>query len=168
LFVEFPIADSSNYRVVFDVLQNGFHPWQHARFGVEMTATALAVGLIIALVNRDSGRRTGLIVAVLGVTIGTLAAIGIPLKLYFEFISIRSATADGRYTTVLGRVSQFVPGDGHRAETFVVAGHHYSYRSAWTTLVFHQDSANGGPIRDNLAVRIRDFRGDIVRLEIDP
>ena len=67
-----------------------------------------------------------------------------------------------------GTVTKFVPApiSGHADETFVVAGHGFSYSDYEIMPGFHTTVSHGGPIRAGAYVRVFYVKKTIVRLEI--
>ena len=87
-----------------------------------------------------------------------------------EYMRHRQALESGDFVVVEGVVEHFVPAppEGHKNEEFDVGGRHYSYSDYVVVPAFHQTRSHGGPINEGLQVRIADFGGHILRLEVSP
>ncbi len=80
------------------------------------------------------------------------------------------AAQDSTTPVVVGRVENFTPApaEGHRDETFTVAGVRFAYSDYVITGGFNQSQSHGGPLRDGLLVRIHYLppSNTIVKLEV--
>jgi hypothetical protein len=81
---------------------------------------------------------------------------------------LADAERSGAATSVEGVVINFVPGEPHKRERFCVEDSCFEYSEYIPTGGFNQTSANGGPIRPGLHVRLLHVGGAIVRLEVRP
>jgi hypothetical protein len=66
---------------------------------------------------------------------------------------------------VEGKVTDFVPGGNHKVESFSVQGHRFVYDSN-DSPDFNDTAAKGGPIHEDLYVRITYSGRQILRLEV--
>ncbi|GGI82568.1 hypothetical protein [Shewanella gelidii] len=71
---------------------------------------------------------------------------------------------NGRFQVIEGRVTDFQT-DTHK-ESFFVAGAFFEYEQFLIAPFFHTVSAEGGPIKEGLKVRLSHVEGKIVKLEI--
>ena len=87
---------------------------------------------------------------------------------YSLYARLHDAVDRKEYRVVEGRVTEFVPMpyQGHANESFVVSGHRFSYSDYDLTKGFNWTQSHGGPIRENLQVRITYVDDSIVKLEI--
>ena len=78
------------------------------------------------------------------------------------------STKAGRCEVVEGRVENFhpMPAEGHDTERFTVRGIEFNYSDFIVSTGFNNTASHGGPIQENLPVRICHKNGQILRLEI--
>ncbi|QDH35915.1 hypothetical protein [Porphyrobacter sp. YT40] len=83
-------------------------------------------------------------------------------------LAASEALKEGNCETVEGRVENFhpMPREGHDTERFEVAGKSFSYSDYIMSSGFNNSASHGGPIREDLQVRICHQSGVILRLEI--
>ena len=95
-------------------------------------------------------------------------SVALLIRSRWEYDHLRKALARGQFQVVEGRVTDFVPehADGHPREAFRVGNAFFNYSSSDITSAFHKTAAKGGPIRQNLVVRIAANNGSILRLEV--
>jgi hypothetical protein len=139
-----------------------------------------ALGVVILLAGRARWRSakaadaTGLVSAlvtpgiiVFAGAVMTLLCLVIPATVW-GFLSVRLLT--GRYTRVQGTVAAFIPGDGHRPESWSVTSngrtYHYAYNPSEPTGGYDRLASPSGPLGDGAEVRIADVGGRIARLEV--
>lgn len=158
-----------HYRLVYSVADAGYQAW--AFVGVGTLILAVMIGFLIHDTRQQA---SGFRVAVRRVYLLGMIVFAVSLLLIGggatrdEYVRNRRALESGAYEVVTGTVEHFVPApeEGHKDESFDVAGHHYSYSDYVVTPSFHQSRSHGGPIREGLAVRIADHDGQILRLEV--
>jgi hypothetical protein len=157
-----------SYDTVFDVLDAGYRQWTFPAFGLIL----VAIGAAWAASGRSrapeaAGRlkRRGPYVFLVFACVWTGVAF---LSTYTEYRRMCQALETGRFVTVEGPVTGFVPmpATGRSMESFEVDGHRYRYSDFVVTAGFNNTQSHGGPIRDGLYVRIADVDGKIARLEI--
>jgi hypothetical protein len=159
-------VDSTTFIPIFDLIHEGFRPATYLQNIIWVALTVLGVAVVTRLTSMRSVKRWSTLAA-LAVGGGLLGVFVLNLCIrYMEFARLRNAVRNGRYSVVVGDVTDFRSGDTHRPETFVVDGHSYSYSSSWSSVAFNRDSASGGPIRQGLRLRITDVGGAIVKLEV--
>jgi hypothetical protein len=153
-----------DYVVVFEVsASNPENIWFPA---IGLVFVAIGVGLVVYRERFREGAARILPFAFLGfallwTTVATVAMLSASLGL-------ASALRQGRCNVVEGLVTQFdpMPYQGHKLESFVVAGQRFEYSDYVLSSGFHQTASHGGPIRSGLRVRIHHVGNDIARLEI--
>lgn len=164
-------TDSVHYRLVYDAARAGYTDWSFPAVGL-ILLTVFLLGIVREKRQTDGGRRLGTLYATVAfITVWILVSLA---ATYGTYASIRSALNSGRFVTVEGTVTNFVPSDSgdHREEQWDVdtdgAVHHYHYVPSRLTPGFRRTQGHGGPIRAGLRVRIADVNGWIARLEIAP
>lgn len=95
----------------------------------------------------------------------TVIASGVTIS---RSLAASQALEEGNCETVEGRVENFhpMPKEGHDTERFEVAGKSFSYSDYIMSSGFNNTASHGGPIREDLQVRICHQSGVILRLEI--
>ncbi len=161
-----------NYEVVFDIAQAGYQQWTFPAFGL------IFVGISsLLLVSRSwrfkafrNGRseraaKWGILMMTGFAVFWTLAAF---LGTYSEYRQLRRAAETGKYESVEGIVTNFVPmpHEGHRDEKFCVKNTCFSYSDYSGRAGFNHTSSHGGPIKEGLPVRIHHINGVIIQLEV--
>ena len=83
-------------------------------------------------------------------------------------LAASEAVNEGNCETIEGRVENFhpMPKEGHDTERFEVAGMSFSYSDYIMSSGFNNSASHGGPIRQDLQVRICHQSGVILRLAI--
>src|SRR5262249_37900900 len=157
-----------DYVTAFDVIAIGYKEWTFPASGL----LPVAIGSVLVAWRRSHP------IAVRGwwrrafpyvfLVFGGLWTVSTFVGTYADYRNIRRALETGRFLTVEGPVTKFVPMpfEGHALESFEVSGHRYSYSDYIVTAGFNNTRSHGGPIREGLKVRIADVDGQIARLEI--
>ena len=169
----FTFPDSVQFRAVYDV-----------RHSFPDTALAAFIPLIFVVIGfvlyrqRSAVARFGgssLHVSLFGIAamlIGGAGALFLLVGTILPDIGLRIALAGGRYQVHEGTVSDFVPGDGHRPETWILrtpdSSFSYSYSPPILEPGYNKIAPEGGYIRNGLHVRLWDVGGNIARLEVAP
>jgi hypothetical protein len=150
-----------SFETVFDVSREGFRAW----WSLVPFVGVAAIGLVLSTASDVALRRTGRVLAVIGVAV----AVVVEYAAYMDYRALKIAVEQGRFTSVEGTVVDFVPGgaDGHPPESFCVSGHCSSYSPAMISADFNRVSGRGGRVRAGQIVRIADVGGRIARLEIE-
>jgi hypothetical protein len=150
------------YRTVFEITQQGYS-WY--LFFLCLSFGAITSILMFSYRGLPQKKRTLLIIFSTAVVLLGSAAFG---NLRSQISNTR-AYREGRYQTVEGNVTNFVPMpyNGHALESFTVNGVKFSYTD-WNfpKSGFKNTSSHGGPIREGLPVRIGYIGNTIVKLEI--
>lgn len=153
-----------DYIVVFDAVENGYHPGVSLFIGLFF----VALGAAITFVSRSMRHSLKGSFAVMFFGFAIFWTFGFVAVTWSEYYEFTSSLRENRCDVIEGAVEQFhpMPIGGHDVESFVVSGKHFEY-SDWTvTSGFHQSSTYGGPIRGGMHVRIHHIGTNIVRLEI--
>jgi hypothetical protein len=159
------------YRVVFDIAEAGYKSWSFAAFGLIF----VAVGLFLFKFRKNlrsawwkthpraSAAFSSFFLgfAVLWTTIAFVTT-------YSDYRTAASASRTGRVGVVEGRVSNFkpMPASGHAMERFCVQGQCFEYSDFVITAGFNNTSSHGGPIKENLPVRVTYVGNTITKLEV--
>ena len=162
-------SDSLTFRLVYDVRQAFPDLW------LPGLATLFLLCMGIAF-YRNAHRFESLRAGVIGVGFIVLSCF---LALFFigtmvlPYLGLRRHVARGEYRIVQGTVRNFVPGDGHRSESWTVdtgsGALHYSYSpSIVGEGGYDRVAAFGGIVREGARVRVMDVNGRIARLEVMP
>ncbi|MBD1575662.1 hypothetical protein HC723_04240 [Vibrio sp. S11_S32] len=157
-----------DYEVVFMMARGGLGSLTFAIPGLVF----IAIGFFL-IKNRDrlAKYRSRLFVTifswfffVFAVLWTLLAGLGIGLIQY----QLRSDYAEGNYEIVEGIVENFepMPYEGHQSESFTVNGIKFKYSDFRVTSGFNNTKSHGGPIRENLPVRISYIGNTIIKLEV--
>jgi hypothetical protein len=157
------------YHVVYDFRHDWFvFGWLSIAIAVSMTIAGASFLWRAWQKSSPFGSRDRmLIIAYCGFAIAADATV-IPMQIS-TFVNNRRALDAQRFVLVQGVVEHFVspvPGTKGWAESFDVAGHHYSYSSNGPLSGFHRTQSQGGPVGAGAHVRIADRDGIILRLEI--
>jgi hypothetical protein len=80
------------------------------------------------------------------------------------------ALKDGHASVVEGLVSDFtpMPVTGHASESFCVERHCFYYSDFDSSIGFHNAASRGGPIKQDLRLRVSFLGNTILRLEVAP
>lgn len=157
-----------SYEIVFDVRSEGFRYWF-----IPVTCLAFVALFLVRVLWRRAhpytgGSRWRRVEPYVALGLAVLFTVVSSVTMLRERDQLASALEDGRFVTVEGVVSKFVPmpEDGHPHESFEVAGRRYEYSDYMVTAGFNRTQSFGGPVREGLRVRIADVEGTIARLEI--
>ena len=87
---------------------------------------------------------------------------------FSEYRQCVDAYRSGKYTVVEGQVENFrpMPYEGHQDECFTVRNERFCYSDYGIQAGFNNSASHGGPIREDLPVRIAYYNGQILRLQI--
>jgi hypothetical protein len=87
---------------------------------------------------------------------------------YRDYHAIRKTLDRNQVNIVEGKVTNFrpMPHSGHAMESFCVEGTCFEYSDYVVTSGFNNTASHGGPIREDLQVRISYIGNTIVRLEV--
>lgn len=150
------------YVTIFDIRQSGFSHWW------ALGLIPIACGLIMLFLRARSRSLVGRVLPFVSIVFGLFWTLATLASTAIHHFGLASDLRNGRCEVVEGVVTQFdpMPYQGHKYESFVVAGHRFQYSDYIITGGFNRSRSHGGPIRDGLSVRIR-YRGDdIAQLEI--
>lgn len=165
---------ATRYQVVFDVASADTSVWPV----VGGIGFALLVGIVLFdLYRLRTAQPSRLMPARSSDSLSLLTLIALLMAvLVFSFLYVTSnqqrtlvaAERSGAATLVEGVVSHFVPWPHgpHKMERFCVASTCFEYSDHVINGGFNRTSAEGGPIREGLRVRVMHVGGVIVRLEI--
>ena len=165
------LPDSGHFRVLYDV-----------RHSFPDTALAGFVPLIFVLIGFLVYRQRAVIaryggssvhVSFFGLAamfVGAAGTLFLVVGTVLPDIGLRIALANGHYHVHEGIVTDFIPGDGHRPEAWILKGADsscsYSYSPSILEPGYNKIAPQGGVIRNNLRLRVWDVGGNIARLEI--
>ena len=154
---------------MFDVTQSGYRQWWFPAFGLIFIVTGLALPFLIRIgfFRRSPAWMESWFPAVF-VGFAVLWTVVSLASTASDYFSLTHALRAGRCEVVEGIVEQFdpMPYQGHKDESFVVAGHHFHYSDYEVTAGFNQSTSHGGPIRQGLPVRIHRKGNEIAKLEV--
>ncbi len=160
----------THYQLVYDVTQIG-PPWWFAGFGLLFAAVGALLwrypGLMVSRPPNDVSTIRGIGIALIG--FGTLASLGAAAVVAGPHYEAQRLLRARMTSVVEGRIENFhaMPPTGHDTERFRVRDANFAYSDAHVGPGFHQSSAEGGPLREGLLVRIHyDEEATILRLEI--
>jgi hypothetical protein len=158
-----------SYTTVFDVTQSGYRQWWFPAFGLIFIVVGLALPFLIRVRlfrKPPAWMESWFPVVFVGFALlWTLVSLAGTASDYFGLARDLRA---GKCEVVEGLVEQFdpMPYEGHKDESFVVAGHRFHYSDYEVSAGFNQSASHGGPIREGSHVRIRCTGNRIARLEI--
>ena len=158
------MVPDTQYRVVFDLSQKGFQWWFPA-----LGLIFLVIGGVMIWVGRHKHwplSRSFVGYSMVGFACfwsGTVFA-----TTYHDYLNVRSAYQQGQFSVVEGPVTAFdpMPYEGHRDECFSVKSERFCYSDYGVTAGFNNSTSHGGPIREELFVRVSYIGHTIVRLEV--
>jgi len=156
------------YRLVFDVIQEGYRNWTFIIPG--LLFIAIGIGMLIHR-WKFPAKDTKFIARIFPYFWTGFAFFWTTTSFwatYSDYYTLKKALLNGKYEVVEGTVTDFVPmpSGGHAMEHFNVNGHHYEYSNFNVIAGFNQTQAHGGPLHGGMNVRIADVDGQIARLEI--
>jgi hypothetical protein len=102
------------------------------------------------------------------VVFASLWSVGAFTGMYSEYAHLHAAYREGNFSVVEGLVTDFqpMPFEGHRDECFTVENKRFCYSDYGPSAGFNNSTSHGGPIRENLPVRVSYVGDTIVRLEV--
>jgi hypothetical protein len=165
--------DSVQFRVVYDVR----HSFPDTAFAAFVPLIVVVIGFVVYrqrnVVARFGGSSLHVsLFALAAMLIGGAGALFLLVGTILPDIGLRIALADGHYQVHEGLVSDFVPGDGHRPERWILrtpdSSFSYSYSPPILKPGYNKIAPEGGYISNGLHVRLWDVGGDIARLEVAP
>ena len=157
------------YKIIFDVIQTGYPQSTLPGLVAFGLMSCLAGGALLSLAVFRRKIRPATPVFMPVVVLASLLLIGGTAFAgrLAEYRSLASALREGRCEIVEGQVAHFVEEvSKQRRESFVVAGHRFSFSEYVESVGFHQTRARGGPLRDRVWVRVHYHGSQIARLEI--
>jgi len=153
-----------DYRVVFDVSQNGSQliVWT---FPLLFTLLSGAIGWALKKSGESPLAIKGIFLMIVA-GCALLGSIAMFASSYSDFRLAKSALERGDYQVVEGTVTDFIPMPpaGHALEGFRVGDVSFKYSSGWGSTIFNADF-NSGFIHDGAQVRITSVKGNILRVE---
>ncbi len=176
------------YRTVFDLAQSGYR-WSDLQTGFLLIAIGTAT-TILRLFTREKTvalRRTFTAtfppsyvrllrpIARFYLHIGTYFFLGFALLwtsasfsvTYYRYMRLRAALQSGRALLIEGSVTAFRrSSDGRRSESFMIGNKKIQYSDGVMNGGFNTTQRQGGPIREDLPVRLWCVDGVIVRLDV--
>lgn len=155
-------------RVLFDVVRQPF-----PMLVVWSCLGGFAFGVIVLLSGRLRTGPRARLAKLFGYFIAISAVVSLgyySILWYWEMRGYRRQLAQGHYEVAEGVVESFHPQspDGKSKESFVLAGHMFSYSDyveARVDVCFNKTSLNRGPIRAGIALRIKYSDNCILRIE---
>jgi hypothetical protein len=158
------VISQDQYRLVFDLSQKSFQWWFPA-FGLIFVAVG---GVIIWLGRRNRWPLSRTFVGYVMVGFACLWSGLTFTTMFTEYLNLRSAYRKGRFSVVEGQVTNFrpMPYEGHQEECFSVQSQTFCYSDYVVTGGFNNTTSHGGPIREDLPVRVSYVGNTIVRLEV--
>jgi hypothetical protein len=153
---------------IFDVTSQPFR-WGNAGEGLAAFAV-VALGAAASFALRRRGSRWG--TAVLAVASGVAVYFAIKtVEHRREHAACIDAARRGEGRVVEGVVKEFRPvrslWQRPSSESFVLDGTTIQYPLLSAGCGFHQTVAEGGPIREGMRVRLLEWKGKILRLEVE-
>ncbi len=158
----------SAWVTIFDVTSEPFR-WGNAGEGLAAIAmVALGVAASLALTRR--GRRGGS--WLLALSAGVAVFFGVrTLDHRREHDDCVAALRNGAGRTLEGHVEQFDPLDSvwdrPWYESFVVGGVRVRYPLLAKGCGFHHTSLEGGPIRPGMHLRVTEWKGELLKVEVE-
>lgn len=154
---------------IFDVTAEPFR-WGNAGEGLAAVAlVALGAAASIALARR--GRRGGPWLLAVAAGISVFFAVR-TIEHRREHTACVEALRGGTGRVLEGRVEQFDPLDSVTKrpwyESFVVDGVRVRYPFLAKGCGFHHTSLEGGPIRPGMRIRVTEWQGELLRVEVEP
>jgi len=155
-----------NYSIIFDMSSERM-PVGPLYLGVVAGLTLIVISLcLLKFVRRPSElvRMARFYSAGVGIGIFLIAAVLHQMKENRD--GIIDAVAAGNFHVVEGLVENFhpMPPSGHDTERFTVQGENFAYSDYIVTGGFNNTSSHGGPMKNDLPVRITYFDGDVGRV----
>ena len=154
-----------HYQLVFDLSQKSFR-WWFPSIGILF----VLLGVILIWYGKHARwRRIYLVfpwvIVVFSATWSTIAYVA----LHGSYVRAQYAYRSGRYSIIEGQVENFraMPYEGHSEECFTIRSHSFCYSDYVMMPGFNQTSSHGGPIKQNLKVRLAYIGNTILRLEIE-
>jgi hypothetical protein len=178
------------YRTIFDLAQSGYQ-WNDLDTGLVFIIIGVATtGLRLYLRDKTvrlrhriaESVRPGLVTflrPVIGLylfistyfflTFAVLWTIALFSVTYYRYIRFRDALDSGKAVVMEGPVKVFQPAnDGRRLESFMIGNEKIQYSDGVMNGGFNTTHREGGPIREDLPVRLWCVNGVIVRLDVGP
>ena len=160
-----------NYTIVFTISEEPM-PTGPLLGGLVIGASliAISIGLFITRRSSEFARKARFYSA--GFGIGIFFIVGVLSQMKENFDGMAEAIRAGHVRVVEGKVENFhpMPKSGHDAERFTVQGRSFAYSDYSVTGGFNNTSSHGGPIKNELPVRITYIDGNvgrvIVKLEV--
>lgn len=165
------VAETIAMDVVFDIRTADFAAWF-----VFTPLGILLAALFIELVRRRRAIR-GFVASprdprMAGFLLASVALVGVTgyqLRAYFaEETSLVHVLNTGQARIVEGEITDYTPQawTGRPLESFRVGGERFSFDGFGATPAYHKRVRNGGPLREGMRVRLFEFRGNILRVEV--
>jgi len=159
-----------NYQTVFDITTSGYKSWSFPGHGLIF----IVIGFFLFLARNNLpgwwGRhpKASKIFACFYFCFALIWTITSFFATYGEYCSLSSAVKDGRAQVIEGMASNFkpMPASGHAIEHFCVENKCFGYSDYVISGGFNNTSANGGPIKEGLPVKVTFFGNAIVKLEV--
>ncbi len=151
------------YVTVFEITQKPYH-WCSVGFGL----TFVLFGVVLVWIGRRwESQKQAKLVGYLEIAFASVWVLMAFSSSFSEYRQCRNAYRAGNYAVVEGRVENFqlVSYEG-QGECFSVKNQRFCYSDDTTQPGFNQLASHGGPVREDLPVRIAYFDGQILRLEI--
>lgn len=156
------------YQLVYDLENAGYPSWPAVGLGLLF----ITVGVMFFMF-RDRipfrSRKHRMVFAYVLPLFATMFTVVVATNTFHRHAFLLDALRDGRAEVVSGSVSDFVPmpRGGHAMERFCVEAECFEYSDFDETGGgFNNTSSHGGPIREDLEVRVTHVDGTIVRLEV--
>jgi hypothetical protein len=158
------VISQDSYQVAFDFSQKPFQWWFPAVGLIFLVAGAV----MIWLGRRNHWPRSRRFGGYFIVAFACLWSGLVFSTMLHEYLSLRSAYRKGQFSVVEGKVTNFhpMPYGGHQDECFTVQTETFCYSDYVLTGGFNNAMSHGGPIREDLPVRISYIGNTIIRLEV--
>ena len=159
-----------HYHTVFDASQAGYTHWHGALQVFVIGVIFLVAFVFLPKVPAFYSRRVRPAMGWIGFILCTWVSVASFHHGYAQAKTLRDALAAGRFVTVTGRVTDYVPltVEGHHPESFRVGNRTYSFYEWDDTGGYVQTFRTGSVIKAGEQVRITDVDGVIARLEVAP
>ena len=159
-------ADAAGYRTVFDVAQSGYRHWAFAASGLIFIAVGLALPSLMRLgIIQKSPAWMQKWLPRFFVAFATLWTATAFVGTFVDYRRAVNALRNGEAKVVEGRVDHYSQ-ESSNNESFDVNGVKFWYSDKVIIAGFNHTAFHGGPIRQELLVKIWHWHGQILRLQI--
>ena len=154
----------TNYQTLFEITGKAYQ-WWYAAFGLIFFSIAL---IIWKFSHKSSHKKYTKYFGIASTAFAGLWTLVVAVGTYSDYSSLQQIYRQGQSRLVEGKVENFhpMPYTGHDLESFTVNGVKFEYSDYVVTPGFNNTSSHGGPIRENLQVRIHYLNNAILKLEV--